>query len=205
MLIKFKKTKSINIDNWISIIFLCLICIGGILNIIANKTYTEDNFTIGEWLINYQGGFVRRGFWGEIIYFFSSSLKITPIYLIWFICILSYIFLMRESFKLASGKVSNTFLLSPAIFLAPIVGDFLVRKDIFLLLLFLVNLKILKQKNPNFILFQIINLLGILIHETFAIYSFPIQIFLLWNKVKSKRKNIILISNFFVPSVVFLL
>ena len=205
MFFKLQHTKKINLEDILFIIFLGIIFIGGILNIIANKTYTEDSWTIGEWLINYQGGFVRRGLSGQIIYFLSNIFKISPIYLIWFISIISYIFLIKESLKIAKDKVSNLFLLSPIVFLAPLVGNFLIRKDILMLLLFLINLKILKKENSNIILMQIVNILGTLIHEVFAIFSFPIQIFIFWKKIKSKRKNFITFTNFLIPIFTFCL
>ena len=203
MIFKFKHKKNIILEDIVSFLFLSIIFIGGIFNVIANKTYTEDNWTIGEWLINYQGGFVRRGFGGELIYHLSNIFSISPIYLIWIVSIISYIFLIRESLKIAKGKVSILFLLSPIIFLAPLVGNFLIRKDILILLLFLINLKILKKENPNLILIQIINILGTLIHEVFAIFSFPIQIFIFWIKVKSKRKNFVTFANFIIPVFTF--
>ena len=56
------------VDELLLFIFSLLIIIGGLLNILSNKTYLNDSWTIGEWLINYQGGFVRRGLLGEGIY-----------------------------------------------------------------------------------------------------------------------------------------
>ena len=205
MILKYKNTKKLNLEVIFSSLFLTIIFIGLIFNVIANKTYTEDYWTIGEWLINYQGGFVRRGLGGELIYFVSTIFKVSPIYLIWFISIFSYIFLLKETLKIAKNKVSNSFLLSPIIFLAPLVGNFLIRKDIIILLLFLINLKILKKENPNLIYLQIVNISGTLIHEVFAIFSFPIQIFIFWKQVKSKRKFFITFANFILPILTFLL
>ena len=48
------------IDELLLFIFSLLIIIGGLLNTLSNKTYIDDSWTIGEWLINYQGGFIRR-------------------------------------------------------------------------------------------------------------------------------------------------
>ena len=205
MLFKFKTTKNNDLGFFISRIFLGIIVIGGILNLFANKTYTEDSWTVGEWLINYQGGFVRRGFSGELIYFFSTLFKFSPIYIIWLISFLSYIFLIKETLKIAKDKISTAFLLSPVVFLAPLVGNFLIRKDIFLLLLFLLILKILKNKKPNIILCQVINVLGILIHEVFAIYSLPIQIFIILNKLRKGNKVSGMLISFLIPIITFLI
>ena len=48
-----------------------------------------------EWLINYQGGFVRRGFIGEILFQLNNFLKIDILHLVFFlnlITILIYFF-----------------------------------------------------------------------------------------------------------------
>ena len=72
----FKEIK--NVDYFLSIAFFILIILGVLLNTLSNKTYLNDSWTIGEWLINYQGGFVRRGFLGEGIYFLSHIKPQSP-------------------------------------------------------------------------------------------------------------------------------
>ena len=191
--------KKFNENNLISLIFILLILFGLFFNTLSNKTYQNDSWTIGEWLINYQGGFVRRGLIGELIYFVSSSFNLTPIYIIWFLSISAYLTLIALSLKDAKGKVSKIFLLSPGIFLSPLIGDFLIRKDILLLIFFLINLKIIKASKPNFFIFNVVNILGILIHESFAIYSIPIQFFVMNNKINFKYKNLFLLF-YFLPT-----
>ena len=170
-------------------IFSLLIIIGGLLNTLSNKTYLDDSWTIGEWLINYQGGFVRRGLLGEGIYLLCNVIKISPIYVIWLISISSYFLLLKLTIFEAKNKVSNLFLLSPGVFLAPIIGDFLIRKDLLLLLIFLISLKILKFKRPNILFLNLLNIAGMLIHESFAIYALPIQIFILNKKYNFFKNN----------------
>ena len=84
-----------NVDHFLSIIFFIIIIIGGFLNTLSNTTYLNDSWTIGEWLINYQGGFVRRGFLGEGIYFLCNAIEVSPIFVIWFISITSYFLLVK--------------------------------------------------------------------------------------------------------------
>ena len=195
----FKEIK--NVDYFLSIAFSILIIIGVLLNTLSNKTYLNDSWTIGEWLINYQGGFVRRGFLGEGIYFLCNVIKVSPIFVIWFISITSYFLLVKYTIIEAKDKVSVVFLLSPCVFLAPVIGDFLIRKDILLLLIFLFNLKILKSHNPNTFFLNILNIVGILIHESFAIYALPIQLFVFSNKLNIVKTKIILFK--FIPSILF--
>ena len=200
---KLKKFKSNN--DFLSIFFFTSIVVGSFLNMLSNKTYQYDSWTIGEWLINYQGGFVRRGLMGETIYFLSNSLKISPIFLIWFICIFSYFLLIKLIFNEAKNKVSKVFLLSPGVLLAPIIGDFLIRKDILLMLIFLIILKTCKHNNPNILILNFLNILGILIHESFAIYTFPIEIIILNIKPDLKSKNKIFFFNILPSLLVFTL
>ena len=170
-------------------IFSLLIIIGGLLNTLSNKTYIDDSWTIGEWLINYQGGFIRRGLLGEGIYILCNVIKISPIFVIWLISIASYYLLLKLTIFESRNKVSSAFLLSPGIFLAPIIGNFLIRKDLLLLLIFLISLKLMKFKRPNLIFLNLLNITGMLIHESFAIYALPIQFFILKRKYDCLKKN----------------
>ena len=201
MILKASNKKIKNVDDFLSIAFFILIILGGLLNTFSNKTYLNDSWTIGEWLINYQGGFVRRGFLGEGIYFLCNVIEVSPIFIIWFISITSYVLLVKFTIIEAKDKVSVVFLLSPCVFLAPVIGDFLIRKDILLLLIFLFNLKILKSHNPNTFFLNNLNILGILIHESFAIYALPIQLFVFSNKLNIVKTKIILFK--FIPSILF--
>ena len=95
MIFKIANKEIKNVDYFLSITFFILIILGGLLNTLSNKTYLNDSWTIGEWLINYQGGFVRRGFLGEGIYFLCNAIEVSPIFVIWFISITSYILLVK--------------------------------------------------------------------------------------------------------------
>ena len=52
------------------IFFSILIILGIPLNLYNNRFY-DNSWTVGEWLISYAGGFVRRGLPGELIHFIS--------------------------------------------------------------------------------------------------------------------------------------
>ena len=186
---KDKKEIKKEDDKYLVIAFSLLIIIGGILNTLSNKTYINDSWTIGEWLINYQGGFVRRGFLGEGIYLLSNAMKISPIFIIWLISISSYYLLVKLTIFESKNKVSNVFLLSPGIFLAPVIGNFLIRKDLLLLLIFLMSLKLMKLQNLNLLFLNLLNISGILIHESFAIYALPIQFYIFNFKYNLLKKN----------------
>ena len=106
-------------NNILEKFLLTLIFFGLILNISKNRLYDND-WTIGEWLITYPGSFIRRGLMGKIIYIFSKNLEINPIFIIWFICIFSFIGLFLL-IKLFSWNIFNkSFLFSNLVLLGPI-------------------------------------------------------------------------------------
>ena len=109
--------------------FGCLILAGIPVNLASNRFY-DKSWTIGEWLVSYAGGFVRRGLPGTVIYEITSSLKINPIYLIWFISILAYSALCWLVCVICRKQFDDKLLLSPAFLLAPIIGDFLVAGEL---------------------------------------------------------------------------
>ena len=67
------------------------------LLIVSNNTFrwyqnSENNvYQFGDWLMNYQGGFVRRGFFGEIFFRIYEITNISPPLII-------LIFLLEEFF-----------------------------------------------------------------------------------------------------------
>ena len=208
MSLRISQRINFSTNTIITLFFALIIIIGSFFNLAANNSYVNDSWTIGEWLINYQGGFVRRGLLGEVIFLISDSFSITPIYVIWIICWSSYLFLIKLSFGMVKNLVSYSLLLSPVIFLSPIIGNFLVRKDILLLLLFVWNLKIIKANKSNIFSINLINIFATLVHESFFIYALPIQFCLLLNKnnALSSIKNLFKTILLFLPSfIVFIL
>ena len=70
--------------NFLIYYFIFIIFVGAIKNFLDNTEY-DNTWTIGEWLINYSGGFIRRGLFGSIIYEISNLTKISPIFFVHFI------------------------------------------------------------------------------------------------------------------------
>ena len=115
--------------------FIGLIVFGIPVNLFANRFY-DDDWTVGEWLISYAGGFVRRGLPGEIIHSFAITFSISPILLSWLISITSLLVLIALFFHFCGGSFNKSFLLSQVMILAPVSEDYLVRKDVFLVCLY---------------------------------------------------------------------
>ena len=124
--------------------FITLIVLGIPLNLYKNRFY-DNSWTVGEWLISYAGGFVRRGLPGQIIHNISTLYFISPILLIWLFSVaalMSFAILLLDFCK---DSFQKSFLLSQLIILAPISDNFLIRKDTFLVLLYGLSLLALKK------------------------------------------------------------
>ena len=67
--------KNIKINNKI-LLFSCFIIFYAIFNLYFKQNVGNDS-SISEWLINYNGGFTRRGLGGEINIFISNIFDIS--------------------------------------------------------------------------------------------------------------------------------
>ena len=110
----------------------------------------SNGWIIGDWLINYQGGFVRRGLGGSLLLLVSDLLKIPPNLTVAFFQILLYCSYFVILFLLIRKKSLNTWflilLLSPATLLFPVYDIHAVgRKEIILFFLFALFVYCLKR------------------------------------------------------------
>lgn len=136
------------------------------------------NNSMAEWVINYQGGFTRRGFLGEIIFqvsqFFDFQLRKT--FLVMQILIYcTYFYSIFVFFK----KIEYNYIFAIAIF-SPLFFIFslaeleaLGRKDILMFLVFIVNFLIFfkfKNLKYNYFYFIITFPIVFLTHELYIIY-----------------------------------
>ena len=122
-------------------VYLSLILFSSVFFI--TKTYNlHVNNSMAEWIINYQGGFGRRGFLGEIFSQISLvfNLPIRKLVLL-FLYILFICFYLMTFFYLKDLKKNYLFifsLFSPLVFVFPISElEALGRKDLLIPLLFL--------------------------------------------------------------------
>jgi len=147
-----------------------------------NSGYAKESWNISELLINYQGGFVRRGLLGEFFYSLHQWFGISPYIAIIVFCATAYLALIAFFVLLFSKKKQSLFLL-PFVFVLgnPIMNNFWVRKDVFLILLFILTLFSYLRINKQILRIIVVNFLlmvGILIHEGFAFICLPILLLL---------------------------
>ena len=120
-----------------------------------DNAISRDAWQYGEWLINYQHGFVRRGIVGEIIYLFSVIFK-NNIQISFFIIISSivllYFFLNYYFIKNLKLNFINYFIIfSPLFyFLFIVISKIGIRKEIILYTFYLLYL--IQLSSENFIL-----------------------------------------------------
>jgi len=177
--LKYLSNMNQSTDRGINIFFLSLILAGIPLNIRSNCFY-DNEWTVGEWLISYQGGFVRRGLPGDILYGLASNFKLNPIVFVWLASGFSYALLSYLLFRFCKGKLKVSIILSPMILLAPVIGDFFIRKDVLAVALYGLSLLAIKASNSTsrsepmrLILVNIISIIAILSHESYGFWALP--------------------------------
>lgn len=165
-------------------------------------------WTISEWLINYQGGFTRRGLIGELVFQFSKITSFSLREIIFLFQILTYAFyfyLISKFLKNTNKHIILIFaIFSPLFIIYPIAEvEVLGRKEIFIFISFLIIINIFSSKNITFkhyFYFSLILSISCLIWEGVVIYlSFFIIILLLRNNFNFKDYFIIKLFVSFVP------
>lgn len=139
-------------------------------------SWGHDSFQMTECLINYAGGFVRRGLTGSITWHLSEWTGIQANHIVIATGLIAF-FLLLAWFLIRATRI-----FPPALILSCIVMGFpayqnaIVRKDCLGLLLFLGCLKLDGSALPRPLAILLINLLAcaaILMHEAFAFYALP--------------------------------
>ena len=156
--------------------------------------YTEYSaWQYVDWLINYQGGFVRRGLIGEFLFqihnMINFDLDILIFSFVSFLYLIVSFFLIKTIKYLENSQLNTLIFLSPGFFLYPIMNSEVIgRKDILFLLVtafFVFFEKRLNNKNLFVVLILLVFFLS-LSHSIFLFYT-P-YLFFLFFLIKSVRK-----------------
>ena len=174
--------KLMNLKNYFPEIILFFILVFFSYSIINYEKHFSD-YVYVENLINYEGGFVRRGFLGSIAIFFYETLNINPKFFFTIVYSFLYIFLILIFVYLINSLKKENFYLSILLIISPatllfVIFDYqaLFRKEIFFILIIFIHSIIAHQvfekklsykSYLNFNLFLILPTLffNILIHE----------------------------------------
>ncbi len=149
-----------------------------------------------EWLINYQGGFVRRGFVGELLFQIHSLINLNLDLLIYVFVSLLYLlisfFLIKTVKYLENSQLNTLIFLSPGFILYPVMNSEVIgRKDILFLLIvaFFVFFE-KKFSNRNLFIILILSVFFLsLSHSIFLFYT-PYLFFLFFLIKSTRGKNI---------------
>ncbi|MDO6389179.1 hypothetical protein Q4E40_03500 [Pontibacter sp. BT731] len=190
-----KKARLVTIFYGLFIFVLAIRLLQNIMN-----GYEKESWHITEYLINYQGGFVRRGLLGEALFHVSQFTSSSPYYIIITLSLSAYIGLVYFITRAFIKKGYPIFILPFVFFLGnPIINDFWVRKDIIELLLFILIIHLATKTGKRFIvLINTVLIAGILIHESIAFFCLPILALIFFYKNR-KAEN----AQYFYTSVLF--
>jgi len=191
--------------SYLFLVFVATVC-GAWLVFESNSVWK-----VGDWLINYQGGFVRRGLIGELFFVLSSWTGLSPVFFVFATQVACYFFyFLFSGLLLTRQRRALPFiilLLSPFIFLFQI-HDFQggYRKEIvyFAILAFAAW----TASNYRVKIFEIATIsvlviypLVILMHETLAIFL-PYILVIYALRVGFSTQRVIWISVLIVPSII---
>jgi len=157
------------------------------------STYPPDQWEIGDWLINYQGGFIRRGLLGEIFLRVSRILGINIVILVLIIQVFFYlvflVYTCRLALKSTFSPLNAAIIFSPAFILFPVLdpqGGF--RKEILLFTLLAIDCFYLGTTDKKIarglpIIVGLAAVIIVLSHEIFAVYlPYVLCAFIIYDK-----------------------
>ena len=182
-------------NNKILLTYFLYLILGFVFFLTFHLNEFPIKYTFTDWLINYEGGFVRRGLLGQIVFELSKLLNIQIKFLILIFQISIYLIYFILFFLLLSKRETNFFWLliifSPISFLYPMAElEALGRKDIFVITSFLI-FSIINYRSFSSLLFSFIFIftLSCLIHEITFFYIFHyLFVFYVKNKIFINQK-----------------
>jgi hypothetical protein len=170
-----------------------------------NVRFANRSWQVTEVLINYEGGFVRRGLIGEIIFFlykkFGIDVSLTVHLFCIVVCVSFMVIIIRSTIK---RGFSILFLPTVFFFSSLFVSQYWVRKDFFIMLLFYFIIKIYVEHNSwkKYVAINILLSIGILSHEVLFFIVVP---FLVIRQIKYDGKSCKSVFSVFLkiaPSIV---
>ena len=141
---------------------------------LSNGINTDE---CSEFLVNFSGGFVRRGLLGEILYDITQSTGISPFPLILGISIICLAFIVTFFLKAFVKRDMNWWIV-----LSPMFCGFLwyfVRKDFMQYALLIGVLLMLRRwrGNPwNILAVCLLSIFGLLLHEAYLFWAIPLTV-----------------------------
>jgi hypothetical protein len=162
--------------------------------------FRQNPYIAGDWLINYQGGFVRRGFLGELFYQISKIFDISILNILFLFNSIIIVFFFFLTYSIIKNSLKNyiftIYCLLPSTFLFTFFDPLAVaRKDYLILLPYLIYAYMAEKKINNiFINFTlcVFFLILALTHEL-VIFFIPYLFFI---KILVNSNSLLSIKNF---------
>ncbi|MDR3340720.1 MAG: hypothetical protein LBT25_11645 [Candidatus Symbiothrix sp.] len=189
-----KTSSKIKCLNGLFFIFIITILIGFLYQFFEPSPY--KSWGVSDFLINYQGGFVRRGLLGEILFFLTRHFGWD---IVWVIKIISAVCCIAVCayFTKEFLRKGYTWYILPLCFFCggPLMGFSWIRKDFMMLGIFISIFLIYHHKSlPSLLKFILVNLLSlfmILSHEVFAFFFLPVFFIVLFAAYKETGRSIL--------------
>ena len=168
-----KVTRVLNLIS--SPVMIILFCMAACEQFCQSLSWGHNNWCMNECLINYAGGFVRRGFFGQLALSLSEITGIPANIIVIVICFIMMLALIAFFCWKSLGRLPSIIIFSPILLGGPTFQDFLIRKDTLCIVLFIACLFVEKSKSVLWFRNLLINIIGfvaILCHEGFIFYGF---------------------------------
>jgi len=203
------KLKNLNQENYLKLYLGILAALS--IFWLHHKSSVGNDSTISEWMINYQGGFTRRGLPGEIAFhvakIFNISLRFV-IFIFQSVTYILYLYLIYYFFKKIKLNLIFAFVFFTPIFLIYHLAELevLARKELFMFIGMIWFYEISKRESgifkPLIWLFFVLPLVTIL-YEPAAFY-YPFFAGVLMIKLRNEKiiKTYSIIILIFIPSLV---
>ena len=182
--------KSIKFFNRWSLFYAVILLIAAIYNYVYNFQY----YSFADVFINYQGGFVRRGLMGEMLYQLYG-LGFDPLHTALLLCLVAYltiVMFMVNGFKhrgYSLGLLCVSFLVGGV----GIFGLSFFRRDFIELCILLIIVKSWTKMDFRLwlVLANALTVIAILLHEPYAFYGLPIVMLLTYLRTNKLSRSLL--------------
>ena len=195
----------INTKNYFLIYLLILFSFSFFF--LYHKHLVENDSTISEWMINYSGGFTKRGIIGQICIFFAENLNLSLrfVILVFQTLILFIYFSLLFLFfnKIKVNKIMLFSIFSPIFLLYPVAEiEVLARKEIFVFSFYLTYMLIRNIRNKSLFIFVGLPIVVLIWEPVLFFLPFFIALEIFNHKYKSLKNFIFQKSYVFFPAII---
>ena len=162
--------------------------------IMGKSTIDYSTFDISDWLINYEGGFIRRGIMGQILWEFEQINLYDVRIAITIICFATSIVILVLTYRIFKEEGWSILIIPTGFIFGFTIFGLGGRRDLISLMLTYLIFFFFKKVNTHtgkkvlwWVLFYFISVLQILIHEASFFYTFPILILFLFQKNRNNQ------------------